>query len=134
MKLYFITTNEGKFKEVTESLSEISGLELKRLELEYPEVQADKLEGVVRFGLQWLSENMASTFHEGIAMIEDSGLFVERLKGFPGVYSAYVHNTIKGYDGVLTLMEGEWDRRAKFETVIGTIGKDQNSIFHYIYG
>jgi XTP/dITP diphosphohydrolase len=65
---------------------------------------------------------MEQKYLENYIMIEDSGLFVERLHGFPGVYSAYVYKTIKGYEAILNLMEGEWDRRAKFETCIGLAG------------
>ena len=42
-------------------------------------------------------------------IIEDAGLFIEGLKGFPGVYSAYVQKTL-GNPGILKLMEGVEDR------------------------
>jgi len=51
-------------------------------------------------------------------MIDDSGLFVDALKGFPGVYSSYVFKTV-GCDGILSLMRGVEDRRARFECCIG---------------
>ncbi len=51
-------------------------------------------------------------------MIDDSGLFVDALSGFPGVYSSYVFKTL-GCDGILRLMEGIEDRSARFECCIG---------------
>ena len=51
-------------------------------------------------------------------MIDDSGLFVDALKGFPGVYSAYGQKTI-GNEGILKLMEGVDDRAAVFKCCIG---------------
>ena len=50
-------------------------------------------------------------------MLDDSGLFVPSLNGFPGVYSAYVMRTI-GCQGMLRLIEG-LDRAARFECCIG---------------
>jgi XTP/dITP diphosphohydrolase len=55
-------------------------------------------------------------------VIEDAGLRVKALGGFPGVYSKFVHQTI-GYAGILTLLRCERDRRAEFVSVIaGVIG------------
>lgn len=66
--------------------------------------------------------------------IEDSGLFVEALNGFPGVYSAYVFKTL-GYKGLLKLMEGEENRRAYFESVVGLSFKGEVKIFRgRVYG
>ena len=49
-------------------------------------------------------------------MVEDAGLFVDHLNGFPGVYSAYVLKTI-GCDGMLRLMGEEPARGAEFQAV-----------------
>ncbi len=53
-------------------------------------------------------------------MIEDAGLFVEALQGFPGVYSAYVQRTI-GNAGILRLMEGMDKRDAYFKSVVAYV-------------
>ncbi|BES82627.1 XTP/dITP diphosphatase [Pyrodictium abyssi] len=50
-------------------------------------------------------------------IVEDAGLFIEALKGFPGPYSAYVYKTI-GIEGILRLMRGVDNRRAHFYSVI----------------
>ena len=47
-------------------------------------------------------------------LIDDSGLFINALNGFPGVYSAYALKTIS-YQGILKLMSGIQDRKAYFE-------------------
>lgn len=73
------------------------------------EVQADRLEEIVLFAAR----------SAGIpgSLVEDSGLFVRSLGGFPGPYSSYAMSTI-GCSGLLRLMEGVEDRGAYFESAI----------------
>jgi len=89
------------------------GYELEHIKTTYPEIQADRLEGTIVPGLNWLMER-----YQRPIMIDDSGLFIDALKGFPGVYSSYVFRTV-GCDGVLRLMEGVKNRSARFECCIG---------------
>jgi len=49
--------------------------------------------------------------------VEDAGLFIDALSGFPGPYAAYVYKTIHN-SGILRLMENVADRHARFESVI----------------
>lgn len=108
------------------------GYELEHIKTTYPEIQADTIEETIVPGLNWLMER-----YNRPLMIDDSGLFVDSLKGFPGVYSAYVFKTL-GCDGILKLMEGVQDRGARFECCIGFMvpggkpsiskGKSQGSI------
>lgn len=89
------------------------GYELEHIRTTYPEIQAETLEDTIKPGLEWLMQR-----HNVPLMIDDSGLFIDSLRGFPGVYSSYVFKTI-GCDGVLKLMEGVVDRSARFECCIG---------------
>ncbi len=84
----------------------------------YPEVQADTLEEVARSGAEHLLRTgLAPPF-----VLEDSGLFVGALKGFPGVYSRHTLDTI-GCSGLLKLMEGfeKEMRGAAFRTVLAYV-------------
>lgn len=110
----FVTTNLGKFREISAQMAE-HGYHLEHIGTPYPEIQAESLEETIIPGLQWLLER-----YERPVMIDDSGLFIDCLKGFPGVYSSYVFRTI-GCEGILTLMKGASDRRARFECCIGFI-------------
>lgn len=96
------------------------GYQLEHIKTAYPEIQADTIEETIVPGLRWLMER----YHRPL-MIDDSGLFVDALKGFPGVYSAYVFKTV-GCDGILKLMKGFENRSARFECCIGFLvpGKD----------
>jgi XTP/dITP diphosphohydrolase len=49
--------------------------------------------------------------------VEDAGLFIDALNGFPGPYAAYVYKTIHN-NGILKLMENMADRHGKFQSVI----------------
>jgi XTP/dITP diphosphohydrolase len=59
-------------------------------------------------------------------IVEDAGLFVGALNGFPGPYAAYVYRTI-GNQGLLKLMENVETRKARFESVIAYLSKDLKS-------
>jgi XTP/dITP diphosphohydrolase len=50
-------------------------------------------------------------------IVEDDGLFIDALKGFPGQYSSYAFKTI-GNDGILKLLVGSADRVASFRSLI----------------
>jgi XTP/dITP diphosphohydrolase len=110
MKIYFITGNRGKFLEVQEKLKNIN-IEIIQKSIKYPEVQTDTLEDVARFGAKFIRERFPYPF-----IIEDAGLFIDALKGFPGVYSKYVFFTI-GCEGILKLMEDKTNRRAVFKSI-----------------
>lgn len=90
-----------------------AGIGAEHLRADYDEVQTDRLEDVVRKGLDELRAKGLKDF-----VIDDSGMFVDALNGFPGVYSAYVQRTI-GNRGILGLMEGREDRGAEFRCCIG---------------
>jgi len=111
-KLSLVTTNIGKFREISAQMAE-HGYEVEHIRTPYPEIQAESLEITIIPGLQWLVQKFRRP-----VMIDDSGLFIEPLKGFPGVYSSYVFKTV-GCDGILNLMKGVTDRRARFECCVG---------------
>lgn len=89
------------------------GHDIEHIKTTYPEIQATTLEETIVPGLIWLMER-----YQRPLFIDDSGLFIDALKGFPGVYSSYVFKTV-GSDGILKLMEGEQNRSARFECCIG---------------
>ncbi len=109
MKIYFVTTNKGKWKEFQEA---IGNYEIERVDMTYPEMQADSLQEVTRYGLHYLAKKIGGAF-----IIEDSGLFIHALNGFPGVFSSYVFKSI-GNKGILNLMEGIKERKAFFHSMI----------------
>ncbi|MBE6519223.1 MAG: RdgB/HAM1 family non-canonical purine NTP pyrophosphatase [Thermoplasmata archaeon] len=112
MKLKVITSNPGKVAEYQKAFDSL-GIEMEHYRLPYDEVQTSDLEEVVNKGMDEIIRQGVRNF-----IIDDSGLFVDALKGFPGVWSAYAQKTI-GNKGILKLMEGVEDRGAEFRCCIG---------------
>lgn len=111
MALIFVTGNRHKFEEVSEIAAK-QGLKLEMRDLPCREVQADELEEIAR---QSAIDACASLGKP--CFVEDAGLFVQALRGFPGPYSSYVFRTI-GNEGLLRLMVGVINRQAEFRSVV----------------
>lgn len=107
-----MTTNKGKFAEIGEMIRS-RGHEPEHIPIAYPEIQAESLEMVVLQGMEWLRERYSQPL-----LLDDSGLFIDALGGFPGIYSAFAYRTIR-CGGILRLMEGIENRSARFECVLG---------------
>jgi XTP/dITP diphosphohydrolase len=108
--LYFITSNKGKLLEAEQKLRPL-GYSVVQKDLGYPEIQAETLEQVAMQGVMHVQARFDKPF-----MLEDAGLFIDTLQGFPGVYSKYVFFTI-GLPGILRLLEGVNYRKAVFRSV-----------------
>ena len=111
-----MTGNVGKVREAKHALEPL-GFEVKQLVVEGVEIlepQCDDLEIVARSKLQQAQAHLPHP--DDALMVEDAGLFVDELDGFPGVYSAYVLETL-GCNGMLKLMEGNDNRNAEFQAV-----------------
>jgi XTP/dITP diphosphohydrolase len=109
--LGFITSNNNKFKEAQRILSAYK-IDVKLIKVDLLEVQDDELENVSRFTLEYAKKKFI-----GKIMVEDSGLFIEDLKGFPGPYSAYIYRRI-GCEGILKLLFNINNRYAEFRSAI----------------
>ena len=120
-ELFFITSNKGKAVEAKSKFSKI-GIDVVQKNLGYPEIQAHTLEEVAFFGAQFIQNKFDKPF-----FLEDAGLFIDALDGFPGVYSAHVFHTI-GCKGVLKLMKNVENRNATFRSVIAYSEPDKDPV------
>jgi len=68
-------------------------------------------------------------------IVEDSGIFIRALKGFPKTFIRFAEDTI-GMAGILKLMEGIEDRNAEFRQSLAYIepGMEKPKVFSYIDG
>ncbi len=108
-ELYLVTSNRHKLVEASNVLREY-GIELKPLNVAKVEVQSESLEEVALTAARLAFLSVGKPL-----VVEDAGLFIEALGGFPGPYSSYVYKKI-GVKGILKLMEGVEDRRACFRS------------------
>jgi len=110
-KIYFVTTNKHKFREVKDVLKDYP-IELEHLDMEYEENHDSSMEEIAKGAAKKLAEQLKKT-----VVVDDTGLFFEAFNGFPGALPKFVFNSI-GYKGILKLLDGE-NRKAYFKTVVG---------------
>ena len=104
----FVTTNAGKVTEAQEYLDD----PVEQVAFDYPERQADDLATVAAHGARTAYRHVG-----GPVIVDDSGLTIDALDGFPGPYSSYVEDTL-GIERVWDLVADEDDRSAAFRGVI----------------
>ena len=107
----FASTNQNKFLEVQSILS-TRNISVDFSQIHLVEIQSDSLEEIAR-------EKVKTAFAKvgRQVIVEDDGLFIDSLSGFPGQYSSFVFRTI-GNDGILKLLAGSANRSAYFHSVI----------------
>ncbi|MFH1721122.1 MAG: XTP/dITP diphosphatase [Candidatus Altiarchaeota archaeon] len=112
MKLSFATSNPNKVSEANVVGKEF-GIEFVRLAEVYPEVRDPSVSVVAREGAKFVYEKVGEP-----VIVEDAGMYVDALSGFPGSYSKFVIQHI-GNDGILKLLDGISERSATFRAAIG---------------
>ena len=109
--LWFVTQNAHKYQEACRTLGPF-GIKIHKLAYPKTEIQSTDLGDVAKFAAEEAAEKYNRT-----VVVEDSGLFVKALNGFPGPYSSYVHATI-GVEGLLRLMNQKLHREAYFQAAL----------------
>jgi len=109
--LVFVSLNRRKVDEVCAILAMYS-IRVSVANVKRKEVQSDSLEEIALEGARYAASLILRP-----VIIEDAGLFIKSLNGFPGPYSSYVFKTI-GNKGILRLLEGVEDRSAVFKSVV----------------
>lgn len=107
----FITGNFHKFSEVR-SILNVRGIPVGMLRMKGVEIQSDDIREIAESS----AVEAFNRCHLPL-IVEDAGLFIDALGGFPGPYSAYVYKTIQN-KGILKLMENIQNRKATFRSAI----------------
>ena len=107
--VFFASSNKNKYLEAKKILEEFD-ISLGFFKCNLLEIQSDKLEDIA-------IQKTKNAFHlcKKPVIIEDDGLYIDSLNGFPGPYSSYVFQTI-GNKGILKITNTK--RNASFRSII----------------
>jgi XTP/dITP diphosphohydrolase len=108
----FVTGNQFKIDEANSALAQYGIQVRKRDDIEKIEIQSTDLETIASAALALVVQKV-----KGKVVVEDSGLFVHALNGFPGPYSSFVFDTL-GIDSILKLLDGAKTRKAEFRSSV----------------
>ena len=106
----FATSNLGKVKEFKEILE--PEINVNHVMIKYDEIQSQDAQEIARKS----AELVANMLKKNV-VVEDSGLFIDELNGFPGTFSADVHKQI-GLKGILKIMKGVKNRNCEYRSVV----------------
>lgn len=126
--LLFITNNKNKFIEVHNILKSYE-ITVEWMKFNKLEIQSSCLSDIALYAARHAFNNIKRPL-----IVEDDGLFINSLNGFPGPFSSYIYNTI-GINGILKLMEGVENRDCLFESAVAfTNGVISKVFMGCIYG
>jgi len=107
--LYFVSSNNHKYQEAKIILDSF-GIKLGFIKSTLEEIQSNSLKEIAL-----CKAKDAFSKCKKPLIIEDDGIFINSLNGFPGPYSSYIFKTI-GNKGILNLLKQ--NRKAKFISII----------------
>lgn len=107
MKITLVTGNWAKIAQAKEFLEPL-GVEVDNIKMDTVEIQANSIEEVAAYSAKWASNELKKNIVKN-----DTGIVIEGINDFPSAYTHYVQDTI-GIDGILKLMKGIENRKAKF--------------------
>ena len=134
--LWFMTGNLGKLDEAQQILGPL-GYHVSQFLIagQVPEVlepQADSLLVVAKEKMRQAREILSSLGRgDEAVLVEDAGLFIDSLGGFPGVYSSHALATI-GYSGILRLLQGIGELSTDAPASIEGSGTDRSAYFQAV--
>lgn len=111
-RLVLVTQNQHKLKELT-PLFKRYNIEFETTSLEKHEIRSEDVEEIARVAARVAFDTLQQP-----VVVDDTGFFVDELKGFPGSYAAIVLRTI-GYEGILQLLGDKEERSSAFKTAVG---------------
>ena len=110
-EIVFATSNSHKVLEAKTILKEF-GIRVRQVQAKGEEIQSDDIAAVASTAARTAARNVGSPL-----IVEDAGLFVDSLGGFPGPYSSYVFSKL-GLEGILRLLGDSPNRRAVFRSAV----------------
>jgi XTP/dITP diphosphohydrolase len=109
--VFFATGNIHKFNEARRVLAEYK-IAVGMLRMKDTEIQSASLMEIAQASAREVFKRCGLP-----VIVEDAGLFIDELNGFPGPYAAYAYKTI-GNKGLLKFMKSVENRKAWFQSAI----------------
>ena len=109
MEIYFASSNMHKF---SEAKAVLSNHKLTHFPFDYNELRYDTPTEIAIDAVIEAYRRVKKPI-----FVEDSGLFIDSLNGFPGTFSAWALKKIS-LEGILTLLKNKTDRNSHFESSI----------------
>lgn len=133
--LQIATRDDTAFEESQQHLDEFT--EVEQLDFEYIRIQNDDIEEIAAVGAADAYDNAPQPEADGSTegdserppvVVEESGLFIEELGGFPGPYTGYVEDTL-GADRLWDLVADLDDPSALYRTGVAFADEEQVMTF-----
>jgi XTP/dITP diphosphohydrolase len=118
--LFFVSSNYHKYQEAKKILQSF-GIVLGFFKYDLEEIQSSSLKEIALKKAVQAFQKCKKPI-----IIEDDGLFIDSLFGFPGPYSSYVFKKI-GNEGILRLLK--LNRKAKFVSIISFCDEKNHKSF-----
>jgi XTP/dITP diphosphohydrolase len=111
LPLYFASSNENKFLEIENLLEKEKGIKIHFSKIILKEIQSESI-------IEVAEDKVKKAFNmiKKPVIVEDDGLFIKDLNGFPGIYASFVFKTI-GNKGILSLLKDNENRKASFTSI-----------------
>lgn len=120
--VFFATGNIHKFHEARSIITK-QDIGVGMLRMKDTEIQSDSLKEIAMTSAQEVYKRSRLP-----VIVEDAGLFIDALKGFPGPYAAYAYKTV-GNTGLLKLMRDTENRKAMFKSAIAYCDNETTLVF-----
>lgn len=117
--LYFITGNKEKFEELKFIVPDIE-----QLDIDFPENQELDAKKIIKAKI-----DAAFTHHNGEFIVEDTGLYLDCLNGFPGPLIKWLLAAV-GADGLFRIVDKMGNDHATAKTIIG-YGKNPDDLYFF---
>ena len=121
--IHFITSNQRKFTSLQKLLQPL-GIDLHQLDYDFDEGRELDIQTIAKSKLAQAKK----AFPNKRLIVDDRGLFIPALKGFPGPFVKLLLDSFS-YPGIIKLMQGETDRRAIFSFAVGYFDNEKDHIF-----
>ena len=107
--VFLVTSNLGKVEEISKHLEKF-GIKIIGKEMDIPEI-GDEQETIAKGKAEFAVERLKVP-----VIVEDTGLYFDAYKDFPGIRSKLAFQAI-GYEGILKLLDNK-SKKAYFKTVM----------------